>query len=915
MRRLVIFIFIPLIGLFAQNAWINEIHYDNFKTDQDEMIEVVIENASSYTLSDFTLTLYNGNNNKKYGSKTLDQFTQGTTDNGFTFFYHVYPSNGIQNGEADGMALDYQGTVITGQFLSYEGTLTAADGPANGMTSVDIGVMEPGPVGKSLQLGGSGASYDAFFWQDTLAATPGAININQDISTAVLPEPSNHVTAFSATATSSSQVELSWTGATGSQLPSKYLILAKTGSGQFAAVADGNPVSDDTDWSDDNGAFNVGHKDGANTFTVSGLQPQTAYDFIIYPYTNSGSAIDFKTDGSVPATSVTTLAISVTAIADIQTTASGQEGDSPLKGQDVTISGIVTGKTSSGYFVQDEKGAWNGIYVDDGSNAASVNTGDSVVVSGTVEEHYNFTQLSAVVGFELAATGKIVPAAVKVATGSFAQEKYEGVLVRTEQATCTNADLGYGEWEINDGSGACAVDDWIFAFSPVQGTVYNVTGIGDYAYSEFKIEPRNADDIEIWTAGPKIKNLAFAPLAPLATEDFTDTVQVTDDDVISSVMLRYTVSGGAVNELVMTQAGNDSTFAATIPASEYGDGDRVEFWAYAENANTESTEGSHQGFFAGETPLAGLNEVDGDGNFLYAGFGARVTGTATVGDGVFDTEHMHFYMQDADYGAIKVFEYNAVDPTIVMGKSYTVLGKLEQDNGMLQITPLEITDNGEGALPQALEENVETLLAGAEQLQGILVKVISADTLAGTEPWPAAGSNATLSITDDAGAHQMDLRIDKDTDIDDAPQPSWPQTIIGLFTQYDYQSPYLNGYQILPRFTSDMSGLTGIENGQPGAAQPKELQLYSAYPNPFNPNTTLRFYLPSSLSSQKAELLIYNNLGQKVKVLFRGQGKAGLNEVRWNGRSDRGKEMASGIYYAVLNVGGHAQSQKLLLLK
>jgi len=91
MRRIITILLIPMFGLLAQNAWINEIHYDNFGTDQDEALEVVIENASSYNLADFTITLYNGNNSGKYGtSKTLDQFTQGSISGSFTLFYYDY---------------------------------------------------------------------------------------------------------------------------------------------------------------------------------------------------------------------------------------------------------------------------------------------------------------------------------------------------------------------------------------------------------------------------------------------------------------------------------------------------------------------------------------------------------------------------------------------------------------------------------------------------------------------------------------------------------------------------------------------------------------------------------------------------------------------------------------------------------
>ncbi|NOX89442.1 MAG: erythromycin esterase family protein, partial [Calditrichaeota bacterium] len=139
-------------------------------------VEVVIENADSYTLSDFSVVLYNGSGGKVYDTKTLDEFTKGNTVNNFTFFYYMYPAGGIQNGSPDGMALTYQSNVISGQFLSYEGTFVANNGPAAGLESVDIQVSEPDSVGRSLQLGGTGQSYADFAWQPPLTATPGEIN-------------------------------------------------------------------------------------------------------------------------------------------------------------------------------------------------------------------------------------------------------------------------------------------------------------------------------------------------------------------------------------------------------------------------------------------------------------------------------------------------------------------------------------------------------------------------------------------------------------------------------------------------------------------------------------------------------------------------------------------------------------------
>ncbi len=287
----------------AQNAWFNEIHYDNSGTDQDESIEVVIENPGTYNLADFQVDLYNGNGGVIYDTKTLDQFTTGITSNGFTIYHYVYPTNGIQNGP-DGMALSYQGTLISGQFLSYEGTFTATEGPANGLTSTDIGVSESSstPIGESLQLTGTGTQYADFLWTGPVTATFGNLNDAQSFGGSVLPEPTNYPTNFTA-ASAGVNIDLTWTDATGTQLPTGYLIL---GSDQdnITAPVDGTPVSDDEDLSDGTGAKNI--LQGNENYSFTALLPNTTYYFKIFPYTNAGSNIDYKTDGTPPADDATT---------------------------------------------------------------------------------------------------------------------------------------------------------------------------------------------------------------------------------------------------------------------------------------------------------------------------------------------------------------------------------------------------------------------------------------------------------------------------------------------------------------------------------------------------------------------------------------------------------------------------------
>ena len=116
------------------------------------------------------------------------------------------------------------------------------------------------------------------------------------------PEPTNYPGSFAAEAAGVS-INLSWADATGDQLPSGYIIFAGIDS-SLPVPDDGTPVPDDTDLSDGSGAINVAY--GVMQTSFANLEPNTEYFFSIYPYTNSGSNIDYKNDGTAPTASATT---------------------------------------------------------------------------------------------------------------------------------------------------------------------------------------------------------------------------------------------------------------------------------------------------------------------------------------------------------------------------------------------------------------------------------------------------------------------------------------------------------------------------------------------------------------------------------------------------------------------------------
>jgi len=88
--------------------------------------------------------------------------------------------------------------------------------------------------------------------------------------------------------------------------------------------------------------------------------------------------------------------------------------------------------------------------------------------------------------------------------------------------------------------------------------------------------------------------------------------------------------------------------------------------------------------------------------------------------------------------------------------------------------------------------------------------------------------------------------------------------------------------------------------------------LEGNYPNPFNPETTIRFSLAKT---QYASLSIYNYAGQKVRTITSGNLAAGDHIITWNGTNDRGNTVASGFYLYKLETRDKTIIKKMVMLK
>ena len=187
--------------------------------------------------------------------------------------------------------------------------------------------------------------------------------------------------------------------------------------------------------------------------------------------------------------------------------------DHPAEGSAVLVADlVVTGVTSSGFYVQDPNEAdYGGCYVYLDAEPA-VSAGDEVTVSGEYMEYYGLCEVAypsvEITGDHVSLT-PITVSACDIGTAGADGERYEGMLVRVEGVTVTSSNpdgsSDYGELEVDS---CLRVDDQLFdglpepdetgwSYRDLHQSYSFIQGVLTYAYSNFKVEPRGADDLEL----------------------------------------------------------------------------------------------------------------------------------------------------------------------------------------------------------------------------------------------------------------------------------------------------------------------------------------------------------------------------------------------------------------------------------
>jgi len=197
-------------------------------------------------------------------------------------------------------------------------------------------------------------------------------------------------------------------------------------------------------------------------------------------------------------------------------------------------------------------------------------------------------------------------------------------------------------------------------------------------------------------------------------------------------------------------------------------------------------------------------DADGDGIGDSSGVTCELRGVVYGVDLQGSANNVQFTLIDGS-GGIGVASFgDTYGYTVQEGDSVNIVGTIGAFRGLTQINPdtiILVSSGNDLVMPTVVDSLGEYTESELIRIDGV--------TVVDPSDWPTAGNSANVDITD--GTSTFTLRIDSDTDIDGTPVPPGTFDVIGLGGQFDSNTPATGGYQILPRFPSDI-----IEIAAPG---------------------------------------------------------------------------------------------------
>ncbi|MDT8325688.1 MAG: DUF5689 domain-containing protein, partial [Bacteroidota bacterium] len=201
----------------------------------------------------------------------------------------------------------------------------------------------------------------------------------------------------------------------------------------------------------------------------------------------------------------------------------------------------------------------------------------------------------------------------------------------------------------------------------------------------------------------------------------------------------------------------------------------------------------------GPMPIAEARANDANGVPLLLGEVVTVNGVVTVAD-QFGAPG---YLQDHT-GGIAVYDFNFTE-AVEIGDEVTITGTITQFNGLTEIenVTIDATPSVGNALVPVVVSITDLLddgRNGMEEYECRLVRVNGVTV--NTQAWTVTGSGVNYTLSD--GTKEIDVRIDNDVPFAGQPAPGGSFDIVGVISQYQRNSPYIGGYQLMPRLGSDI---------------------------------------------------------------------------------------------------------------
>ena len=544
----------------------------------------------------------------------------------------------------------------------------------------------------------------------------------------------------------------------------------------------------------------------------------------------------------------------------------------------------------------------------------------------------NMTELEVIGLIDILDVVQPLPPVSTVKTGDLRwpteAEQWGNVMVKVEDAIVEANEFEYDVMEINDGSGSVLVDDdsdslqayyEITGPPPVGSFLQSMEGwvyhhYGSYTDSTaYKLCPLYPEDIVFGAGPPAITSESRTPCAPVSNEDeVVVSCTIEDNSAIAEALVYYSLDGGTTYASVVMTQGEGSQFSGTIPVTG------ASFVSYYISATDDGVnqpevktstlpygfEEEQFGFYLTDQLTIQMVQENpwASDRSLYENCSVTLSGVVT--SNATDEYTYALQSQSAQWNGI-LFDTSLV--TVARGQEATITGLVVEHYGATALSGSEVTVGDNASEPSFMNVSCEDLSLAAgedsevESYEGVLVKLMNVTvTSVGSYDW---------TITDDTG---FEILIDDDFSNVEADvflgtllPGNQIESVSGVFN-YSF-----GDYKVQIRDLNDIGQLLGVNDDV--HINPYSYSLSDNYPNPFNPETQIRFSIGSS---ESVKLVIYDMMGRQVNTLINGENfNSGYHKISWRGLDNIGNKVPSGVYIYRIVAGDYIADKKMILLK